>query len=293
MLNQNAVDSGNWQFNAPGSPDRAGATAVQSNQISFPVPVPIFPYQHRADVQWRLALLYFVHGWSPVRLAERYKISSARVRQSLRGWVRRAMTLGYLQPIPAEEPMMLPRASRTTYTSNEPIALPAYVPPYSSRRRKRPNRTFKLITIPGLKRWRGDSRVRNSETPELNVSGTLSCSGGCRRTKSAAVPYRFSDGAAGFSLEEVSSGTEATEVILHRRVDLVLLSLNLPDGRGIEKCRKLRALSPYLGIVRSGSMAHPRMKYPPSTPGRTTALRRRSVSAKSWLVSARFCGAPR
>jgi DNA-binding response OmpR family regulator len=55
--------------------------------------------------------------------------------------------------------------------------------------------------------------------------------------------------AAGFSLEEVSSGTEATEVILHRRVDLVLLSLNLPDGRGIENCRKLRALAPDLGIV--------------------------------------------
>jgi hypothetical protein len=130
MLNQNAVDSGHWQFNAPGILQIGQVrAAVQSNQISFPVPVPIFPYQHRADVQWRLALLYFVHGWSPVRLAERYKISSTRVRQSLRGWVRRAMTLGYLQPIPAEEPMMLPRASRSTYTSNEPITLPAYVPP--------------------------------------------------------------------------------------------------------------------------------------------------------------------
>jgi hypothetical protein len=74
-------------------------------------------------------LLYFVHGWSPVRLAERYKISSTRVRQSLRGWVRRAITLGYLQPIPAEEPMMIARAPRSTYVSDKPIALPAYVQP--------------------------------------------------------------------------------------------------------------------------------------------------------------------
>jgi hypothetical protein len=37
-----------------------------------------------------------------MRLAERYKITSARVRQSLRSWVRRAAKHGYLQPIPAE-----------------------------------------------------------------------------------------------------------------------------------------------------------------------------------------------
>jgi hypothetical protein len=77
--------------------------AIRANRISFPVPVPIFPSQHRADAQWRMAELYFVHGWSPDTLAQRYRVTSTRVRQALRNWVRRAKTLGYLQPIPAVE----------------------------------------------------------------------------------------------------------------------------------------------------------------------------------------------
>ena len=32
--------------------------AIRANQIHFPVPVPIFPRQYRADIQWRLAELY-------------------------------------------------------------------------------------------------------------------------------------------------------------------------------------------------------------------------------------------
>src|ERR1700686_1539785 len=77
--------------------------AIQANQISFPVPVPIFAYQHRADAQWRIVELYFVHGWSPESLARRYRVTSTRIRQTLRSWVRRAKTLEYLQAIPAAE----------------------------------------------------------------------------------------------------------------------------------------------------------------------------------------------
>jgi hypothetical protein len=77
--------------------------AIQANQVTFPVPVPVFIWQHRADVQWRLAELYFVHGWSPPQLGRRYRISCSRVRQSLRNWVNRAKMQGYLQPVPAEE----------------------------------------------------------------------------------------------------------------------------------------------------------------------------------------------
>ena len=88
--------------------------AIQTNQISFPVPAPIFSCEYRADVQWRLAELYFVRGWEPMRLAKRYRITSARVRQSLRSWVRRAAKHGYLQPIPADGehvPHLTPDAS--------------------------------------------------------------------------------------------------------------------------------------------------------------------------------------
>lgn len=79
--------------------------AIRANRVSFPVPVPVFPSQYRADVQWRLAELYLVHGWSPGRLAERYNISGTRVRQSVRSWVRRARTLGYLQPVGSPFPI--------------------------------------------------------------------------------------------------------------------------------------------------------------------------------------------
>jgi hypothetical protein len=76
---------------------------IRSNEVSFPVPVPVFTSEYRADVQWRLAELYFVHGWSPARLAERYNISARRVRQSLHSWACRARTKGYLQWLAPEQ----------------------------------------------------------------------------------------------------------------------------------------------------------------------------------------------
>lgn len=76
--------------------------AIRTNRVTFPVPVPVFARQYRPDRQWRLAELYLVHGWHPVKLAQRYGISCTRVRQSVRHWVRRAKTLGYLQPVVTE-----------------------------------------------------------------------------------------------------------------------------------------------------------------------------------------------
>ena len=38
--------------------------SIQANEVHFPVPIPIFPYQHRPEIQWRLVELYFVRGWS-------------------------------------------------------------------------------------------------------------------------------------------------------------------------------------------------------------------------------------
>jgi hypothetical protein len=101
--------------------------AIQANRISFPVPVPIFAYQHRADAQWRIVELYFVHGWSPGLLAQRYRVSSTRVRQTLRSWVKRAKTLGYLQAIPAAEaPEMAMAAGAGSAWWHEPAGPPAF-----------------------------------------------------------------------------------------------------------------------------------------------------------------------
>jgi hypothetical protein len=77
-------------------------SAIRENRVSFPLPVPVFARQYRADTQWRLAELYLIHGWSSAMLADRYGISRSRVRQSVRHRVHRAHTLGYLQPVSPE-----------------------------------------------------------------------------------------------------------------------------------------------------------------------------------------------
>jgi len=82
--------------------------AIQNNQVSFPAQVPIFACQHRPDIQWRLVELYFVHGWSSIRLGKRYRVSTRRIHQLLRQWVSRARTLGYLQQIPPEKAFAVP-----------------------------------------------------------------------------------------------------------------------------------------------------------------------------------------
>jgi hypothetical protein len=74
--------------------------AVWMHRVVFPAPVPVFSRQSRHDVQWRMAALYFVHGWSPQKLGDRYGVSARRIRQLVKQWVRRAMTLGYLQEVP-------------------------------------------------------------------------------------------------------------------------------------------------------------------------------------------------
>jgi hypothetical protein len=84
-------------------------TAIQNNRISFPSQVPVFACQSRADIQWRLVELYFVHNWSCAELGERYGVAMERIRQLLSQWVYRATVLGYLQEIPNSQ--SLPEAT--------------------------------------------------------------------------------------------------------------------------------------------------------------------------------------
>src|SRR5215469_1039910 len=76
---------------------------IRSHRISFPSQIPVFPRLHRADIQWRIVVLYFVRGWSSARIGERYGITRERVRQILRQWVSRALLHGYMDKIPAEK----------------------------------------------------------------------------------------------------------------------------------------------------------------------------------------------
>jgi hypothetical protein len=77
--------------------------AIHKNQVSFPSQVPTFPKHDRSDLQRKLVQLYFVLGWSPQRIGERYGISRSRAQQILNVWRRRAVETGYVQSIPPAE----------------------------------------------------------------------------------------------------------------------------------------------------------------------------------------------
>ena len=75
---------------------------VQNHLISFPSQIPMFPRLHRADIQWRIVLLYFVRGWSSATIGNRYGITRERVRQILRQWVSHALLQGYIDQVPTD-----------------------------------------------------------------------------------------------------------------------------------------------------------------------------------------------
>jgi hypothetical protein len=101
--------------------------AIWSNRASFPAQVPVFEKQTRPDVQWRLVQLYFVRRWSFVELARRYGVSPQRVMQIVTVWRMRAVALGYIQEIPAEDPIQSFSNRREEWPDFQPM--PALIPP--------------------------------------------------------------------------------------------------------------------------------------------------------------------
>ena len=84
-------------------------SAIWRNQASFPAQVPVFEKQTRPDVQSRLVQLYFIRKWSFVDIARRYGVTPQRVMQIVTIWRMRAVALGYIQEIPAEDPIKVLR----------------------------------------------------------------------------------------------------------------------------------------------------------------------------------------
>ena len=80
---------------------RAIRLAIWNQGVCFPAQVPVFMNLQRADIQWRIAVLYFVQGWSSVRIAKRYGVTSKRIGQILRQWTSLAIARGYLGLIPS------------------------------------------------------------------------------------------------------------------------------------------------------------------------------------------------
>ena len=84
--------------------------AIRGQRISFPSQVPPFRHLPRADILWRIVLLYFIRGWPTQKIASRYGITKERVMQLLRQWTSQAVILGYVDRIPSEiECVPLPR----------------------------------------------------------------------------------------------------------------------------------------------------------------------------------------
>jgi len=76
--------------------------AIKRNLVSFPSQAPVFPRQSRSDIQWRLAVLYFVHRWSLGAIARRYDLSRERAGQIVKAWRVLSVRYGYIQEIPED-----------------------------------------------------------------------------------------------------------------------------------------------------------------------------------------------
>jgi hypothetical protein len=85
--------------------NRSLQTAVRGNLASFPSQAPSFGKYPLKQIQWRLAVLYFVRGWSQRELARRYGVSARRCGQIISDWRIHAVGLGCVEDIrPGGEP---------------------------------------------------------------------------------------------------------------------------------------------------------------------------------------------
>jgi hypothetical protein len=82
--------------------NRTLQTLVRGNFVCFPSQAPVFGQKSRRDLQWRLAVLYFVRGWSTRTIADRYGLTRERCGQIISDWRIRAVALGYIQDVTPE-----------------------------------------------------------------------------------------------------------------------------------------------------------------------------------------------
>jgi hypothetical protein len=79
--------------------NRALQMAIRRNLVCFPSQVPVFGKLPRRDLQWRLAVLYFIRGWSTREIARRYGLTRERCGQIISDWRVRAVNMGYIQDV--------------------------------------------------------------------------------------------------------------------------------------------------------------------------------------------------
>jgi len=82
--------------------NRTLQTLIRGNFVCFPSQAPVFGQKSRRDLQWRLAVLYFVRGWSTRSIADRYGLTRERCGQIISDWRIRAVSLGYIRDVTPE-----------------------------------------------------------------------------------------------------------------------------------------------------------------------------------------------
>jgi hypothetical protein len=90
--------------------------AIRGNHVSFPAQAPVYKKQARSDIQWRLAVLYFVRGWPIDKIARRYKLSRERAGQIIKAWRVLSVESGYIQEIPPDPAVQMPPAPVHLYS---------------------------------------------------------------------------------------------------------------------------------------------------------------------------------
>lgn len=83
--------------------NRALQLAIRRNLVCFPSQAPIFGKLPRREMQWRVAVLYFVRGWSTPEIGRRYGLTRERCGQIISEWRIRAVNMGYIQDVAPDE----------------------------------------------------------------------------------------------------------------------------------------------------------------------------------------------
>ena len=76
--------------------------AIQANAVSFPSPTPMFVGREAGHIQWRMAHLFFLAGWSLGELGRRYQMPPWRASLLVRDWADRVIALHLVERIPED-----------------------------------------------------------------------------------------------------------------------------------------------------------------------------------------------
>jgi hypothetical protein len=79
--------------------NRVVRAGIRNNLVTFPAEAPVFKKATRPDLQAKIAVLYFIRGWSTARIGQRYNLGRQRVAQIVTKWRIRAVHQGYVQLI--------------------------------------------------------------------------------------------------------------------------------------------------------------------------------------------------